>query len=596
MPGKTDWGQESLADVGAASRDPDLVMTAVQVLDWDRHHSTLNIVPLRLPSRDYIAQSKIFDGFACLAAFYICKDHKKMDNASRIKAIGGAFSEDSWAIKTLYIAENGPILSEDKLPVISAHLEKSAEFIEQLIKDLHDAAEKPCAQEFLFQPQTDTNEYIKRIGERGKALYTVLAGVLDRTHETIFRRVKKRNLHLIFLQAFGLIEDVSTHPPYPELEDLVDSARIQKPDGIFTHGGKSVLAVLQDLIFLTNEEAWSSDIRGPSDNDLSTCLHYLQSWQSKLTNNDSNSDGRTFAYSLGEGNSFVDHLNELVYSLYKLKHPGEDVEPSRISFPRWIGKTAAPLVAFNNIAQLVTNQGLRAWLPSRVKCQAVKSLVKHQHSGEYDIPFSAVSQVLRENRPEDKEIDPNLVSLICRQQFDLLSARLSKRGGKATSSLEGITRIRTSAPFHSHCESVVTAALHGIRSFEYIGVSKLSCPGCHIFLEAYASLWPEERKYTRGRHGTPFPWALPDGTCYFNSEFSDEDYNNLEFAFCTKMCKVIEASWPLWIAGSPPTRSRSLSTSTVSSEHGLTQLTFKVLTRVPCDFWDATDIRSSFTV
>lgn len=69
---------------------------------------------------------------------------------------------------------------------------------------------------------------------------------------------------------------------------------------------------------------------------------------------------------------------------------------------------------------------------------------------------------------------------------------------------------------HSECALVAhydlerTASVGYAPPFSYIGVSKLSCKPCHLWLSAYNTRPGAPRFYTRGSHGKwYFPWSPP---------------------------------------------------------------------------------------
>ena len=70
-----------------------------------------------------------------------------------------------------------------------------------------------------------------------------------------------------------------------------------------------------------------------------------------------------------------------------------------------------------------------------------------------------------------------------------------------------------------HCECALVQHLtvkhndawDNVPAFNYIGVSKLSCSACRIWLESFNEVSPGQRKfYTRGSHGKWYwPWGMP---------------------------------------------------------------------------------------
>lgn len=64
-----------------------------------------------------------------------------------------------------------------------------------------------------------------------------------------------------------------------------------------------------------------------------------------------------------------------------------------------------------------------------------------------------------------------------------------------------------------HCECTLIAHFETIHSgpppFSYIGVSKLSCRGCHAWIQAFNAAGGRQY-HTQGTHGKwDFPWAMP---------------------------------------------------------------------------------------
>lgn len=76
----------------------------------------------------------------------------------------------------------------------------------------------------------------------------------------------------------------------------------------------------------------------------------------------------------------------------------------------------------------------------------------------------------------------------------------------------------TTVPHQVHSECAIVAHYDRLRSttrhytpaFSYIGVSKLSCKPCHLWLSAYNARPDMPKFYTRGSHGRwHFPWSAP---------------------------------------------------------------------------------------
>ena len=92
--------------------------------------------------------------------------------------------------------------------------------------------------------------------------------------------------------------------------------------------------------------------------------------------------------------------------------------------------------------------------------------------------------------------------------------------------------IRKTRVCQAHCQCALAHYLtmrHGdswdnISAFSYIGVSKLSCSACRIWLEAFNGVG-QQKIYTRGCHGKWYwPWGMP------SAEESLEDILALEFS------------------------------------------------------------------
>ncbi|KAK2756133.1 hypothetical protein FQN54_005541 [Arachnomyces sp. PD_36] len=64
---------------------------------------------------------------------------------------------------------------------------------------------------------------------------------------------------------------------------------------------------------------------------------------------------------------------------------------------------------------------------------------------------------------------------------------------------------------------------HLAKAYSYLGVSKLSCRGCHAFIQAYNRAHPESRYITRGSHGKSYwPWKFPDPSNFSKSDETAE--------------------------------------------------------------------------
>jgi len=72
--------------------------------------------------------------------------------------------------------------------------------------------------------------------------------------------------------------------------------------------------------------------------------------------------------------------------------------------------------------------------------------------------------------------------------------------------------------YRVHCECAVIeyletcgqSQLDNIPGFNYIGVSKLSCRACRVWIESF-NQQGEKQYYTRGSHGRWYwPWAMPE--------------------------------------------------------------------------------------
>lgn len=73
---------------------------------------------------------------------------------------------------------------------------------------------------------------------------------------------------------------------------------------------------------------------------------------------------------------------------------------------------------------------------------------------------------------------------------------------------------RENCPVHCECKVVqFFSPPHGpewVPPFNYIGVSKLSCGACRVWLEAYNE-FHDRPFYTRGSHGAWYwPWGMPN--------------------------------------------------------------------------------------
>lgn len=71
-------------------------------------------------------------------------------------------------------------------------------------------------------------------------------------------------------------------------------------------------------------------------------------------------------------------------------------------------------------------------------------------------------------------------------------------------------RVHSECALVAHYDGLRTSSSNYTPAFSYIGVSKLSCKPCHLWLSAYNARLNVPKFYTRGSHGKwYFPWSPP---------------------------------------------------------------------------------------
>ena len=91
-----------------------------------------------------------------------------------------------------------------------------------------------------------------------------------------------------------------------------------------------------------------------------------------------------------------------------------------------------------------------------------------------------------------------------------------------------------------HCECLLVAHfvknMASLRPYDYIGLSKLLCYGCHSYFRAYNMTHPSRKVHTRGTHGKVYiPWVLPT--------LEDGSENDVRVRMCKDMLHDLDFVW-----------------------------------------------------
>ena len=91
-----------------------------------------------------------------------------------------------------------------------------------------------------------------------------------------------------------------------------------------------------------------------------------------------------------------------------------------------------------------------------------------------------------------------------------------------------------------HCECLLVAHfvknMASLRPYDYIGLSKLLCYGCHSYFRAYNITHPNTEFYTRGTHGKVYiPWVPPT--------LEDGSEDDVRVRMCKSMLEDLDVVW-----------------------------------------------------
>ena len=134
----------------------------------------------------------------------------------------------------------------------------------------------------------------------------------------------------------------------------------------------------------------------------------------------------------------------------------------------------------------------------------------------YKLDFSIISV------PVPAASIPAVIPTGTQQWLEIRDAMYRLEGYESTSSACPIPR-----NFHGrtpviHCEISLILYLDSTSdkpTFNYIGVSKLSCKACHLWITAHRKCTKGLKRYTRGSHDKWYPWYMPQCSEEINRHF-----------------------------------------------------------------------------
>ena len=149
--------------------------------------------------------------------------------------------------------------------------------------------------------------------------------------------------------------------------------------------------------------------------------------------------------------------------------------------------------------------------------------------GQQTIPteFSELSDDLRDMVLDEEWKNRVVTPLGAALQEEKNSAiKLDERG------LSGRARV--------HCECLLVAHfvknMASLRPYDYIGLSKLLCYGCHSYFRAYNITHPANEFYARGTHGKVYiPWVPPT--------LEDGSEDDVRVRMCEFMLQDLDVVW-----------------------------------------------------
>lgn len=149
------------------------------------------------------------------------------------------------------------------------------------------------------------------------------------------------------------------------------------------------------------------------------------------------------------------------------------------------------------------------------------------HQQKIPTEFSELSGNLRDMMLDEEWKNRMVTPLGAALQKEKNSAiKLDERG------LSGRARV--------HCECLLIAHFvkntASLRPYDYIGLSKLLCYGCHSYFRAYNMTHPGRRFHARGTHGKVYiPWVPPT--------LEDGSENDVRVRMCESMLEDLDVVW-----------------------------------------------------
>ena len=134
----------------------------------------------------------------------------------------------------------------------------------------------------------------------------------------------------------------------------------------------------------------------------------------------------------------------------------------------------------------------------------------------YKLDFSIISV------PVPAASIPAVIPTGTQQWLEIRDAMYRLKGYESTSSACPIPRNFNSRRPVIHCEISLILYLDSTSdkpTFNYIGVSKLSCKACHLWITAHRNCTKGLKRYTRGSHDKWYPWNMPQCSEEINRYF-----------------------------------------------------------------------------
>ncbi|KAJ7498669.1 hypothetical protein FB451DRAFT_1548487 [Mycena latifolia] len=200
------------------------------------------------------------------------------------------------------------------------------------------------------------------------------------------------------------------------------------------------------------------------------------------------------------------------------------------SVARWLAKVVSFVTHFLRVTRVIGSRRLSSLLDTRPTVEPIPTEPKEFsiHVSLDDIDIIAKAAGWEPNEQPTPDADPptddgsNPTESFKRFILASFHAELHKHLPQSATSPSAVAGVSASIPAFSagsntverkyknfvHCEVALLAHLHGRAALTYIGVSKLSCPMCHIYFAAYREATGVQMT-TYGSHGQLGLWFLP---------------------------------------------------------------------------------------